>query len=374
MSLFKFECINLLKNKVNYFPCIILTLLLLIPLIVHRESNWNELNELRANQLANEQTIDAIKEDETAAETVADLKIANKNIEAVILALQSQDKDKIVESKYIFEKKNLDDMLAGKLVGIPIVEQKKVVAKLEYLHKNNDSLVSLEDSRVLPLANYYELIFSGMVPSIIFLAISAILAATITSYEKRKRSIELINVIPKSPVFKSVMRYSSYFLFSLMSILFPLAIISVIVSVKNGIGNFYYPIATIVNDDAAIIPIVTFFYQNIIIIILWLLLLTLISFFISLFTGNYLVNIGGVLLPLLLASYNSSPVESNGNEFIQYFPTSYVNFQQVILGGSGFVPLKSPDINFINGVGTLFIFNLILISLIFFVMSRKKYN
>lgn len=126
MSLLKFECINLLKNKINYLPFIVLTLLLLIPVIFHREVPWSEIDELKANQFANEQTINAIKEDDTAAETIEDLKIANKNIEAVISALQSQDTNKIVESKYIFEEKNLEDMLSGKLVGIPIIEQKKL--------------------------------------------------------------------------------------------------------------------------------------------------------------------------------------------------------------------------------------------------------
>jgi ABC-2 type transport system permease protein len=372
MSLLKFECINLLKNKINYLPFIVLTLLLLIPVIFHREVPWSEIDELKANQFANEQTIDAIKDDDTAAGTIEDLKIANKNIEAVISALQSQDTNKIVESKYIFEEKNLEDMLSGKLVGIPIIEQKKVVSKLNYLNQKNYPLVSLDDTRILPLANYYELIFSGTIPSILFLAISAILVATITSYEKRKQYIVLINILPKRLVSKNVVRFFSYFLFSSLSVLLPLALVSLIVAIKNGMGNFNYPIATIVNSDVSILPISTFFYQNIIFIILWILLLILISFFLSIFTGNYLVNIGGLFLSLLITNYNISPTGANNNNFIQYLPTSYVDFQQVVLGGTGFEPLKSPNINFINGIGTLITFNIFLILITIFVLVRKK--
>ncbi|EPH95074.1 hypothetical protein D920_02716 [Enterococcus faecalis 13-SD-W-01] len=372
MSLLKFECINLLKNKINYLPFIVLTLLLLIPVIFHREVPWSEIDELKANQFANEQTINAIKEDDTAAETIEDLKIANKNIEAVISALQSQDTNKIVESKHIFEEKNLEDMLSGKLVGIPIIEQKKVVSKLNYLYQKNYPLVSLDDTRVLPLANYYELIFSGTIPSILFLAISAILVATITSYEKRKQYIVLINLLPKRLVPKNAIRFFSYFLFSSLSVLLPLALVSLIVAMKNGMGNFNYPIATIVNNDVTILPISTFFYQNIIFIILWILLLILISFFLSIFTGNYLVNIGGLLLSLLITNYNISSGGANNDNFIQYLPTSYVDFQQVVLGGTGFVPLKSSNINFINGIGTLITFNIFLILITIFVLVRKK--
>ena len=372
MNVLKFECINLIKNKINYLPFIILTLLLLIPLIFHRESPWSEVDELQANQLANEQTIDAIKDDDTAVETIEDLKIANKNMEAVISALQSQDSNKIVESKYTFEKKNLEDMLSGKLVGIPIIEQKKVVSKLEYLHKNRYPLVSLESTKILPLANYYELIFSGAIPSILYLSISAILVATITSYEKRKQYIALINILPKKPVSKNMARLFSYFLFSLLSVLLPLVMVSLIVAIKNGIGNFDYPIATIINNDVTILPISTFFYQNIIFIILWILLLVLISFFLSIFTGNYLINVGGGLLFLLVTNYNISPEGTNQNNLIQYFPTSYVDFQQVILGGTGFEPLKSANITFINGVGTLVTVNLFLFLIIIFILIKKK--
>ncbi|MDA9461003.1 hypothetical protein B835_889 [Enterococcus mundtii 3F] len=372
MNLLKFECIKLIKNKINYLPFIVLTLLLLIPVFFHRESPWSEIDELKANQFANEQTINAIKNDDTAFATIEDLKVANKNIEAVISAIQSQDSNKIVESKYIFEKKNLEDMLSGKLVGIPIIEQKKIVAKLKYLHKNNYPLIPLESTKILPLANYYELIFSGAIPSILFLAISAILAATITSHEKRKQYIVLINIIPKRLVSKNIVRFFSYFLFSSLSILLPLVLVSLIVAIKNGIGNFNYPIATIINNDVTILPLSTFFFQTIIFIILWILLLLLISFFLSIFTGNYLVNVGSILLLLFMTNYNISSGEHNDNSLLQYLPTSYVDFQQVILGGTGFEPLKSSNITFINGIGTLVTVNIFLILITNFVLVRKK--
>lgn len=372
MSLLKFEWINLVKNKINYLPLIILTLLLLMPVFFHRESPWREIDELKANQFANEQTINAIKEDVTATEVIEDLTIANENIEELISALESQDANKIVESKYIYEEKNLEDMLAGKLVGIPIIEQRKVVSKLDYLRKNNYPLVSLENSKDLPLANYYEQIFSGAIPSILFLAISGILAATITSYEKRKQYSPLINILPKRLFFKNAIRFSSYFLFSLLSVLLPLALASLIVTIKNGVGNFNYPIATISNEDVTILPVASFFHQNLMFIVLWIFLMILISFLLSIFTGNYLVNIGGVLLFLLITNYNHSPRGTNNSSLIHYLPTSYVDFQQVILGGTGFEPLKSPNINFDNGIGTLVTFNIILILLTMFVLTRKK--
>lgn len=372
MSLLKFEWINLIKNKINYLPLIILTLLLLMPVFFHRESPWREIDELKANQFANEQTINAIKEDVTATEVIEDLTIANENIEELISALESQDANKIVESKYIYEEKNLEDMLAGKLVGIPIIEQRKVVSKLDYLRKNNYPLVSLENSKDLPLANYYEQIFSGAIPSILFLAISGILAATITSYEKRKQYSPLINILPKRLFFKNAIRFSSYFLFSLLSVLLPLALASLIVTIKNGVGNFNYPIATISNEDVTILPVASFFHQNLMFIVSWIFLMILISFLLSIFTGNYLVNIGGVLLFLLITNYNHSPRGTNNSSLIHYLPTSYVDFQQVILGGTGFEPLKSPNINFDNGIGTLVTFNIILILLTMFVLTRKK--
>jgi ABC-2 type transport system permease protein len=59
--------------------------------------------------------------------------ILNKLIDSI----KKEDNKSIVKNELDFEKKNLEDMEAGKLHSGPLIDQRITVAILEYL-KNND--------------------------------------------------------------------------------------------------------------------------------------------------------------------------------------------------------------------------------------------
>ena len=118
-------------------------------------------------------------------------------------------------------------------------------------------------------------------------------------------------------------------------------------------------------------PISIFITKNIVMLFLWAILLTSISFLISLLTKNTLLNSVILLGLIFLSQYgliNTSALES----VLGYLPTSYVDFQNVILGGSGYLPLASNAITFENGMLTILCFSFIVLSLSYLRLTLKK--
>lgn len=372
MNIIQFEVKNILKNKVNFIIMGMLFIIVLLPSFLNRSEPFPKIAQLQMALENNQTVIDNLKDTPEAASTVMDLQEANSYLESFISALELENDAKALEYEYKYELKNLEDMKAGKLIGQPIIEQEKVVAELEFLYLNNKNKMNENSLHTLPLSNYLRVIFSGVVSSMLFLIPLSLLISNIVSYEKRKNKTDLINLFPNSLFNTALKRYVVYLGFTLFSFIFPLAIVSIIVTIKNGLGDFSYPIAYISqNSFVDIMPISIFIVKNIVMLLLWVTLLTSISFLISLLTKNALLNSVILLGIIFLSQYgmlNTTALESA----LGYLPTSYVDFQNVILGGHGYLPLASNNINFENGTLTLIGFSFTFIFLSFLRLSLKK--
>ncbi len=89
--------------------------------------------------------------------------------------------------------------------------------------------------------------------------------------------------------------------------------------------------------------------------------LSTISFLLSALFEHSLVNLLGTLLCLFLAEYRLFSSIGWIESISHYLPTSYVDFQNVIIGGDIFSPLASEQVTFMNGILTLGIWSIVLL-------------
>lgn len=372
MTIFKLESKNLVKNKANFFLILALVGIFLIPFFLPQQEIDYELYDMEYSLEVNQQTIENLKNEPKAVEVINDLEATNLLILDVIHALKDGNPQSIVGAKYNFEKRTLEDLLAGKIVGIPIIAQQKKVTLLEELRIKEYPYINLFSPWNLQLSNYFEYLFSGGVPSIIFLALSVVLIGSIVTYEKRKKTIDLISTSPDNLLKKHFSRFIAYFLFVVASVFLSLLFISVIVLFKNGFGLIDYPVVIIQGGEIVLLTMLEFLGRNLLLLLFWLLFLTSLSFFINLFSSNYLINLGILALFIFISNFGIMDNLSNNKLIINNSPGSYVEFQQVVLGGSLFYEILSPNITFYRGIVVLGSFSTLIILATFLVILKKK--
>lgn len=268
----------------------------------------------------------------------------------------------MVEATYHYEKDILGRLISGQRQGLPIIEQQKRVELLRYMKEHQIQRYSIFDLPAhLPLANYYENIFSGMISSFLILCITALFLSSIISYEKRKQVISLVNLLPDSMVKKHSIRFTVYYGAAMLSLVIPFLFVSILVVIKNGLGDFRYPVGTIIGQEIRILPMYAYLFQSFLFLLLWVFFLSTISFLLSALFEHSLVNLLGTLLCLFLAEYRLFSSIGWIESISHYLPTSYVDFQNVIVGGDIFSPLASEQVTFMNGILTLGTWSIVLL-------------
>lgn len=200
-----------------------------------------------------------------------------------------------------------------------------------------------------------------MISSFLILCITALFLSSIISYEKRKQVISLVNLLPDSMVKKHIIRFTIYYGAAMLSLVMPFLIVSILVIIKNGLGDFRYPVGTIIGQEIRILPMYEYLFQSFLFLLLWVLFLSTISFLLSALFEHSLVNLLGTLLCLFLAEYRLFSSIGWIESISHYLPTSYVDFQNVIIGGDIFSPLASEQVTFMNGILTLGIWSIVLL-------------
>lgn len=362
MTLFTFERNLLLKNKVNFLFPLLLIVLFAFPLFFDYELAYTEFDELNHNYEETQTLIETLKEDENEKEFVESLEKSNKLIEAILHAKNTGNVQEMVEATYHYEKDILDRLISGQRQGITIIEQQKRVELLRYMKEHQIQRYSIFDLPAhLPLANYYENIFSGIISSFLILCITALFLSSIISYEKRKQVISLVNLLPDSMVKKHSIRFTVYYGAAMLSLVIPFLFVSILVVIKNGLGDFRYPVGTIIGQEIRILPMYAYLFQSFLFLLLWVLFLSTISFLLSALFEHSLVNLLGTLLCLFLAEYRLFSSIEWIESISHYLPTSYVDFQNVIVGGDMFSPLASEQVTFMNGILTLGTWSIVLL-------------
>lgn len=372
MGIKMLEVRKIMKNKINLIVPLGILLMFLLPLLLNGEDSNYKIDSMRYQISSNEGAIQNLKDEPGAEIAVEDMEEIISYLGPLVNHLEAGRIDESLEYEFKYENKILKDMQAGKLFAGPIVDQEKKVAELEYIYINN--LDKIEESSIqnLLLANYLKFIFSEYLPSLFLLALLVLLIATIVSSDKRKHTINLVNIYPKSRFEIFIDKYSIYLGFTTLSWSVPLLILSIFIGLKNGIGDFNYPIAYITqNSNVDLLSTSSFLIKVFSMILLWSVFLLSLNFLISLFTGNLFIYLVISIGILFVSQFNMAIHEANKG-LTAFTPTSYVDYSNVILGGRGLSPLPTSSINFQSGSMVLLIFSIIISAIILVRLKTKK--
>lgn len=336
----------------------------------------SEIDSFQADLSSNRNVHNNVKDIPEAAMVLSDTEEVIGYLENLVDSLESGRYDEAVKYEYQYQTKLLQDIESGSVVGTSILEQERTVAELEYLY-DNDYLKSRETSAAnLSLVQYLLFLFSsGIFPSLLVLVGAALLIAQLITYDKRKNTNRLVNILPTKMSTITISKYSVSSLFSLISILLPITLVSIFMLAKNGIGNTNYPVSRIVeNSSIEIITASNFIIQNLVFIVLWVITITSISFLIYQFSGNLFLHTIVLLFFLLTSQLTvlENLLSEHFSILLGYLPSSYVDFQTVVTGGKNYVFLPSSNINFMNGIISLLLTSTFFILVTTIVSLRRK--
>lgn len=374
MDVMQLEITKILKNKIYFFISMGLLIVMLLPQLLPGPPAISPIDRFEARLADNERVLENLKDEPEASHVVENIEEANSYLNPLVNNLKAGQPEEALEYEYKYENRVLESLIEGTTQGgTPIIEQEKKVAELDYLHTNNYTKVNELDLKSKPSVNYMKDIFLGILPSSLLLMVLSLIISNAVTYDKRNNTINLVNIFPKNLHKIFLNKYFVYLSLALISILIPLGITLIIVSFKNGFGNLQYPIAHIIQESqVAIMPMYSFLAKNVIMLILWSIVILSLSSLISLFSGNILIHMS-VLIAFILSSQTQLLSNLNLDSILPYLPTSYVDFPNVILGGSLMNPLPSANINFMNGSITLLAFSIFLIAItLILIKSRKR--
>ncbi|WP_208559504.1 ABC transporter permease [Marinilactibacillus kalidii] len=357
---FIFEIKKIVKDKLYIAILAITVALFLIPLIAmpDRYSNIDETAELEAEISLTEEGIRQMEE-ANAALAVKDETERLDLLKNLLQESEGNDSSKKLEAKLAYEEKFLEQMEAGSRSGIPIIEQRKVVAELDYLVKNNLSYLETFSSST-PGANYISNIFQGFFPFIMIMIIPVVICSHIFSAEKNKETEDFMNMTPlsyKILVSSKIMVSIGY---SIFNFFIAIVISFVAATLKNGPGMWNYPIPR--SEDGIHVDVITtadFLVKVSILLLVIIVFISCLSILISRFTDNFFINLFVLLIILVIPSTPIFSPDSALTNIAHYIPLTYFDISKVLLYGNEYMPRVNQQVNFMNGLLSLSVFSII---------------
>jgi len=346
-----FEMKKILTDKMYIAVFGLIIIIFLIPLMAFPNNNSDKEktatieNEIylaeEGIQQMKQQNADMAVKDET--ERLSLLKNWLKTAKA-------NDSHKELEARFIYEKKFLEQMESGSRVGIPIIEQQKLVAELDYLIDHN--LLPLDIfSNSTPGINYISNILQGFLPFTILLILPALIFSNVFSMEKERATKDFLNMTPlkyKVIISSKMIISIGYCIFSFFA---ATLIAFIITSLKNGIGVLNYPIPR--SKDGISVDILTtsqFLIQTFILLLLIFILISCLALLISRFTDNFFVSLFIMLVCVIVPSTPVFSPDSVIASIAHYIPFTYFDFSKVLIFGNEYAPIINEQVSFLNGV------------------------
>lgn len=374
MIIFNAEIKKLYREKTTVLIFILLVILTIVPFALgsgHNEGSNIEVYE--STYQMTQATIKTLSSDPTATEVVNDMKESNLYLKEMIDGMKEHDTSKALASELKYERKNLEDMKKGSLNGIPIVEQEKSVAVLDYLVSNN---MTKKHSNPFKLGaiNYFETLYStSQFITIFFVLLSVFIAFSFTS-DGLNRSISIYNMSPYSMTKLYWQKFIALYLTVILGVGIVFLLIFAIIAFKNGLGNSHYPIALLTGGEQVhLISSQFFVFKNLVFMNSWLLFLIAISALVSLLSHNLVLNLFILFTPILLHQYGILDTLIS-KQLSPFLITSYVDTSHVILGGDGFSPLSNNKITFSLGMLLLLISTIIMVLFSLTVLRKRNRN
>ena len=269
------------------------------------------------------------------------------------------------------EKTYLEETIAGRLIGYPVSELEKNIAYLSYLV--DEGIERVHPSQPYPPAsNYWGELFLSSQQVLTFLMINALLFSNLFTSDKRHHDHELTHISPV-PLWKSlVASLFANFSFIFASWFVVISLATLIAVSLNGLGAVNYPVAILRGgDEVAVISVTSFVMQNLLFVCCWLLLLGSLSFLLSLVSSNFMLNLVGSIVILSSNQYTwlrgLIPQGFQANT-----PFFYVDFSNVIIGGTEIVPLPLGNLTVTRGVSVLLGYSLCVLLISVAVVKYRK--
>lgn len=374
MTLLKFELLKILKNKFYYLGILILLILFTYPLFIYPDNEKiyeNNINQLEANI---DMSRNAIISNGDNSNTVEINKIIEEDIQLqqqLLLAYQNQDNQKIIEGRLEFDKNNLDGLINGTLAGTSVTEVKKDIGINEYLLKHN--LERIEPYAIqVPAINYLYSLTSTVIPFKIILLMLGLMLGSIFTNEKRNNNINVLNALPINLYKISLLKVVTATAFVILTLIVPFIIIFLIIASIYGVGDLNYPMAYSLDLNAVeVTTLTTYMVKYFLLSILSIILIGLISYLLSLFTGNIMF----LVMMLVVIIFIADPKLINSDVLTTYahiLPTTYFNVQDILLGQVEHNPLPNFLVTYQNGLITLLVSIIFVSFLIFTTLFFKK--
>lgn len=374
MTLLKFELLKILKNKFYYLGILILLILFTYPLFIYPDNEKiyeNNINQLEANI---DMSRNAIISNGDNSNTEEINKIIEEDIQLqqqLLLAYQNQDNQKIIEGRLEFDKNNLDGLISGTLAGTSVTEVKMDIGINEYLLKHN--LERIEPYAIqVPAINYLYSLTSTVIPFKIILLMLGLMLGSIFTNEKRNNNINVLNALPINLYKISLLKVVTATVFVILTLIVPFIIIFLIIASIYGVGDLNYPMAYSLDlNTVEVTTLTTYMVKFFLLSILSIILIGLISYLLSLFTGNIMF----LVMMLVVIIFIADPKLINSDVLTTYahiLPTTYFNVQDILLGQVEHNPLPNFLVTYQNGLITLLVSIIFVSFLIFTTIFFKK--
>ncbi|WOV50245.1 hypothetical protein R5U34_00235 [Enterococcus faecium] len=242
----KWEWQKFRSKKLNFSPILLFLILLLIPLIFQFSSSQEnrdaqEIIDAQSTKTDLEAEIDRLTKQEGNPTRIATLTKKVEMYRAILSALENGDDKKALQAQSEIAQEDYQEMIASGQTGEQVKEQKLLSAKLKYFSNHQLALIEPLHTQKLPLINYF-VFFIQLIPySTLWLMALLFLCKYFTDEQTDTASV-WIWLAPQKPVTLFFKKMILYFAFLCVSFVFPLLVVSVIVSIFSGIGMKEYPL------------------------------------------------------------------------------------------------------------------------------------
>ena len=203
------------------------------------------------------------------------------------------------------------------------------VNKWEYLVEHDLPEYMIGELRTLPAIQIMvELVNLYAQQFFVILIVLTMVTAYFMTGEKRKKTIDGRNLLPTSRVFQVLHQIMSVHLVVFGSFLACLGVVFIFFWVKNGLGIWQYPTATVTTNT--IIPAYAVIAYFLLLVFFLTLLLTIISCLVQLLSKSLILNLVVLLAVLLMGQL---PLLRNPQFALwaKLMPSTYLNFASVVL-------------------------------------------
>ena len=347
-----FESKKLLKDKTYLALFLFIFILFISPLIITMEFDMDaqKIDYIKSDIMMTEEAISQMERDNATA-AVADETERLQLLNVLLKAYESKNIYERTKAELALESKVLKQMESGSVVGIPIIEQRKKVAELDYLDKN----------KVVPLngleysyggINYIFTAFHSFIPFTFLLILPVLVYTNTLSMEKERGTKDFLNMTPLKYKTMLFSKMGIAVMFSFLGFLLSLLPVFVVVSSKNGLGTFDYPIA--ISRDQLSVQLLTtgqFLFKFLVLLFFIYIFLASLALLISRFTDNFFVYLSVMLTSVLLPTI---PLFNNTDSFFakiaHYIPFTYFDLTKTITYGTQDFPVINEQISLTSGL------------------------